>query len=196
MRLLIATHNEGKKREYSHLLDGLGIELLGLADLCIETDVEETGRTFAENAVIKARAYSRMSGLPTLADDSGLEVDALEGAPGICSARYAGEGATDADRYRLLLANLRDVPDGERSARFRCVIAVVWPNGEEQTAEGACEGSITREPQGENGFGYDPVFFVPDHGATMAELPASVKNAISHRARAAQAARSLLSVCR
>jgi XTP/dITP diphosphohydrolase len=192
MKLVIATHNAGKKREYDHLLKGLGLEMSSLDDLGIEQDVEETGTTFAENALVKARFYCRISGLPTLADDSGLEVDALHGAPGVYSARYAGEDASDEDRYRLLLAHLAQVPQEKRTARFRCVIAIVWPDGRECTVEGACEGTIAHEPKGQNGFGYDPVFFVPAYGATMAELSPGIKNAISHRARAAQAARDLL----
>ena len=162
----------------------------GLPD--ISTDIKENGTTYAENALLKARGYAAISGLLTLADDSGLEVDALDGAPGIYSARYARRGASDKDRYRLLLSNLKGVPDERRTARFRCVIALVWPNGREELVEGVCEGRITHQPRGENGFGYDPVFYVPEHKCTMAELPAEIKNRISHRARAAQAALQVL----
>jgi XTP/dITP diphosphohydrolase len=192
MRLLIATRNRGKKAEYAELLAGLDLELVSLADLGIEHEVPEQGATFAENALAKARAYAALSGLVALADDSGLEVDALGGAPGVFSARYAGEDASDEDRYRRLLAEMEGIPEGQRSARFRCVIAIVWPDGRERTAAGSCEGCIALAPRGEHGFGYDPVFYVPEYVCTMAELAPEVKNRISHRARAAQAARPLL----
>lgn len=197
VKLLVATHNRGKKREYAHILHDLHIKLLTLDDLEISTDIKENGTTYTENALLKARGYAALTGLLTLADDSGLEVDALDGAPGIYSARYApprnaGRGASDQDRYRLLLANLKGVPDERRTARFRCVIALVWPNGREELVEGVCEGRITHEPRGDNGFGYDPVFYVPEYECTMAELPAEIKNRISHRARAAQAALQVL----
>ena len=192
MQLLIATKNKGKKAEYSRIFGALDVELLLPTDRGLDIDVAETGTTYAENALLKARSYSQAAGLLTLADDSGLEVDALGGAPGIYSARYAGEGATDEERYRLLLENLADVPDEQRGARFRCVIALVWPDGRASTVEGTCEGWITRQPRGENGFGYDPVFQVAQHGRTMAELPPDIKNKISHRARAAEQAREIL----
>ena len=192
MKLLIATRNAGKKAEYAHILAGLGIELLTLSDLGITQEVEETGETFVENALLKARTYAALTHLLTLADDSGLEVDALGGAPGVRSARYAGENAGDEDRYRLLLRRLEGVPEKARAARFRCVIALVWPDGREKVVEGSCEGRITREPRGEHGFGYDPVFFVPELGCTMAELPLEAKNRISHRARAGALARAVL----
>jgi XTP/dITP diphosphohydrolase len=155
-------------------------------------EVDETGGSFAENARLKAVAYARASGLPTLADDSGLEVDALGGEPGIHSARYAGSGASDEKRYRLLLEKLQGVPWEKRTARFRCVIAVVTPEGQIHTAEGACEGIIAFVPKGEHGFGYDPVFYFPEYGMTMAELPLEIKNQVSHRARAMQGAREIL----
>jgi len=141
---------------------------------------------------LKATAYARTSGLLTLADDSGLEVDALGGEPGTRSARYAGQGASDEDRYRLLLSKLEGMPWQQRTARFRCVIAVARPQGGVHTAQGTCEGVIAFEPRGERGFGYDPVFYVPEHGQTMAELEPEVKNRISHRARAAEGARRIL----
>lgn len=198
MQLLVATNNPGKVREYQDLLAGLNVELRGLADLSITTEVDETGQTFEENARIKAAAYSRMSGLLTLADDSGLEVEALGGGPGVYSARYAGQGATDADRYRKLLAVLDGVPWEKRAARFRCVIALAWPDpqgavsGHIETFDGQCDGVIALEPKGTNGFGFDPVFYMPEHGCTMAELPEEKKNQISHRARAAALVRKRL----
>jgi XTP/dITP diphosphohydrolase len=192
MKLLIATHNPGKVREYRELLAGLPLELTYPAHEGLDIEVAETGESFAENARLKAAAYARASGLLTLADDSGLEVDALGGEPGIRSARYAGKGASDEERYRLLLEKLRKVPWEERTARFRCAIAVATPAGQVHTAEGICEGVIAFEPKGEHGFGYDPVFYFPEYGMTMAELPPGTKNEISHRARAAQGAREIL----
>jgi len=189
MRLLIATHNHGKVREYRQLLYGLPHQLLSLDDVGIVDDVPETGHTYAENALLKARAYAQQSGLLTLADDSGLEVDALNGAPGVRSARYAGDHANDAGRVQYLLRRLRDVPLAERTARFRCVIAVSWPDGGVDTAVGAVEGRIAEAPRGAHGFGYDPVFYLPEFGRTMAELEPEIKNRISHRARAALAIR-------
>lgn len=188
-KLLIATNNPGKVREYEEMLQGLpGIEITFPAQEGLDLEVEESGGTFEENARLKAAAYCQVSGLPTLADDSGLEVDALDGAPGVRSARYAGPGASDADRYRKLLAELAGVPAGRRSARFRCVVALALPRGTAHTAEGTCEGQIGLAPRGEFGFGYDPIFIVDGQGGrTMAELEPEVKNRISHRARAIQA---------
>lgn len=196
--LLIATNNPGKVREYQELLAGLPLCLTSPADgsglHCqgLDLEVEETGSSFEANAVLKARAFAQASGLLTLADDSGLEVDALGGAPGIHSARYAGPDASDEDRYRLLLRNLEGVPWEHRTARFRCVIAIATPQGEVRTAKGTCEGIIAFEPRGQHGFGYDPVFYMPEHGCTMAQLPPEVKNRVSHRARAAERIRPLL----
>jgi XTP/dITP diphosphohydrolase len=192
IKLLVATNNPGKVREYEALLRGLPLTLTYPAQEGIDIEVKETGSTFAENARLKATAYAKASGLLTLADDSGLEVDALGGEPGTRSARYAGQGASDEDRYRLLLSELEGVPWERRTARFRCVIAVARRPGEVHTAEGTCEGVIAFEPKGEHGFGYDPVFYVPEHGQTMAELEPEVKNRISHRARAAEGARRIL----
>ncbi|TEU21335.1 MAG: XTP/dITP diphosphatase [Anaerolineales bacterium] len=191
IKLLVATNNPGKVREYEALLKGLPLTLTYLVHEGIDIEVKETGSTFAENARLKAAAYARASGLLTLADDSGLEVDALGGEPGTRSARYAGQGASDEDRYRLLLSNLEGVPWERRTARFRCVIAVARPQGEVRTAEGTCEGVIAFEPKGDHGFGYDPVFYVLEYGQTMAELEPEVKNRISHRARAAEGARKI-----
>ena len=185
MRLLIATNNVGKVHEYAELLAGSGFDLCRLAEVGLDNEVEETGETFTENACLKARAYGQSSGLLTLADDSGLEVDALGGAPGVHSARYAGPGATDADRIGKLLAALDGVPWEKRTADFRCVIALSWPDGRLETFEGRCDGVIAFEPKGTNGFGFDPVFYMPEHNCTMAELPMDVKNCISHRGRAA-----------
>ncbi len=190
--LLVATNNQGKLREYRDLLAGLPVQLVSLSEAGIDTEVEETGHTFAENAVLKASCYARASGLCTLADDSGLEVDALGGEPGVMSSRYAGPRATDADRVRFLLNKMRTVSDDRRSARFRCVIAVASPSGRVETSEGSVEGVIIREPRGEHGFGYDPIFYVPEMSRTMAELPPAVKNRISHRARAAAGARLII----
>lgn len=193
--LLIATNNPGKVREYNDLLEGMDVPAVITypAREGLVLDVEESGETFAENARIKALAYARASGMLTLADDSGLEVDALGGAPGVRSARYAGPDASDIDRYRKLLEALEGVPEGQRGARFRCVIAMVSAEGTVLTADGACEGEIGFVPRGDHGFGYDPVFVVAGSGGqTMAELDQAVKNRISHRARALMAASPLL----
>ncbi len=191
-KLLIATHNRGKVREYRKLLEDLPFEVVYLDDLGIDETVEETGETFAENAVAKATAYARMTGLLTWADDSGLVVDALGGAPGVRSARYAGPDATDADRYRKLLRALEGVPWEKRTARFRSVVAIATPDGDIWTTEGVCEGVIAFEPKGTQGFGYDPVFYLPDLGRHMAELSPEEKNRISHRGKAARKAREIL----
>jgi XTP/dITP diphosphohydrolase len=227
-KLLVATHNPGKVREYRELLIGLPVEVTYLDAEGIALEVEETGETLAENAAQKATAYARASGLWTWADDSGLEVDALGGRPGVRSARYAGApalhgaagagGASDADRYRKLLDALAGVPWARRTARFRCTVAIAIPRadarpdvdprqgtepgrasevpgtwrGDIYTADGVCEGIIAFGPAGSHGFGYDPVFYLPEYGATMAQLPAEVKNQISHRGRAAREAVGIL----
>jgi len=191
-KLLIATRNPGKEREYREILGCLSLEVTYLDVEGIVLEVEETGTSFAENAIQKALAYASVSGMWTWADDSGLEVDALHGQPGILSARYAGPEATDADRRRKLLNALAGVPWDARTARFRCVVALATPQGDIRTAEGVCEGVIAFGPAGDNGFGYDPVFYLPDYGATMAQLPSEEKNRVSHRGRAAQAAEQLL----
>ncbi len=194
MKLLLATHNQGKRREWRALLDGLDVELLLPDDLGLHGDIEETGETYMENALIKARALAAASGLPTLADDSGLEVDALDGAPGVRSARY--HLGPDEVRYRALLKALDGVPLEQRGARFRCIAALVLPDASgsprEFLTEGICEGVISFEPRGEGGFGYDPVFSLFEHSCTMAQLTEEEKNRISHRARAAQAMRPIL----
>jgi XTP/dITP diphosphohydrolase len=191
--LLIATNNPGKAREYEELLAGLPVAITYPAQEQLLLEVDECGDTFEENARIKALAYAHASGLLTLADDSGLEVDILGGAPGVRSARYAGHDATDGDRNRKLLSELAYVPAASRSARFRCVVALVQPDGAIYTEEGTCEGMIGFAPRGEHGFGYDPLFVVKGHGGqTMAELDPELKNRISHRARAITAARPIL----
>jgi XTP/dITP diphosphohydrolase len=192
-KLLIATHNSGKLAEYRRILADLPITVRSLQDEGITFDAEETGHTFDENARSKARLYAHASQLLTWADDSGLEVDALDGRPGVHSARYGGPDATDRQRYELLLQELASVPEPHRTARFRCVVAIAIPGGRVLTAQGCVEGTIAVQPQGSHGFGYDPVFYLPGHEATMAELPPDVKNRISHRAKAAARAKTLLS---
>jgi XTP/dITP diphosphohydrolase len=192
-RLLVATHNKGKVAEYADILGDLAIEWLTLDAAGVANDVAETGATFRDNAVLKAVAYARQTGLLTLADDSGLEVDELDGEPGVYTARYGGPGLSAADRYRLLLRNLGDTPPERRTARFRCVVALAGPDGELLgTADGVCEGIISTAPAGEGGFGYDPVFYLPERGLTMAQLDAAEKHRISHRGRAAAAIAPLL----
>jgi len=190
--LLIATTNQNKLREYAAIFASVPIELRSLRDLGIDDDVEEIGATFAENARLKAEFYGTRSGLCTLADDSGLEVHALGGAPGVFSHRYAGPDATDADRNALLLKNLAGVPLHARLARFVCAIALVQPDGVVEHVEGLLPGVIELAPRGSNGFGYDPLFYLLDENATLAELSSERKNQISHRALAAQAARVVL----
>jgi len=184
MKFVIATHNQKKLKELSRILKPLGIEAVTAADLGIKLEeVEETGSTFEENAELKAAAACRQTGLPAVADDSGLQVDALNGAPGVFSARYAGEGATDADRNNKLLLEMSGIPDEKRSARFVSAICCVFPSGDKVYARGECEGKIGYEPKGENGFGYDPLFVVSD-GRTYAQLSDEEKDAISHRGNA------------
>jgi XTP/dITP diphosphohydrolase len=190
--LLIATTNQNKLREYAAIFAGLPFELRSLRDVGIDDDVEETGATFAENAQLKAEFYTARSGLAVLADDSGLEVVALGGEPGVFSQRYAGPDASDADRNAFLLKKLEGVPFHARLARFVCVIALARPGGPVETAEGVLPGVIELAPRGAHGFGYDPLFYVLDENATLAELPAEHKNQISHRARAARNARVVL----
>ena len=191
--LLVATNNKGKVRELSQLLSDFPLSLRLLGEFPDIVEAEETGETFAENASIKALNYSAHTGLLTLSDDSGLVVDALGGAPGVRSARYAGREATYAERMSKLLGELDATGDAERRARFVCVIAVADPSaGALHTFEGACEGRIARAPRGTGGFGYDPVFIPDGHDRTFGELPAEVKHSLSHRARAlALAARHL-----
>ena len=191
-KLLLATNNTGKVKEYRNLLQDVPFELVTPKEMGISMDVEENGATYEENARLKACALAKRSGLLTLADDSGIEVDVLDGAPGVMSARYAGKNASDAERVNFLLSKMKDVPEKKRTARFYCVIAIAQPNGQVVFCDGECQGIIALEPCGYNGFGYDPVFFFPGYGKTMAELPLEIKNQISHRGRAAQKARLLL----
>lgn len=190
--VLVATHNRGKIAEYKEMMHDLAVDWLGLADVGVMFEVKETGETFEENAILKAEAYAAETGLLTLADDSGLEVDALNGAPGVLTARYGGGELTSKERYELLVRNLADVPWEKRTARFRCVIAIHSKERLIGTAEGSCEGMIAFEPAGEGGFGYDPVFYLPDRGETMAQLPPGEKHKISHRGRAVAAIAPLL----
>lgn len=193
IKLLVATNNPGKLAELRELLADLPVELVTLRDVGIDTIVEETGATFAENAALKAEQYAALSGLWTLADDSGLEVDALGGAPGVYSARYgAPDAITHRDRYETLLRNLTAVPWQQRTARFRAVVALAAPGHPAETVGGVLEGRIAFAPHGQGGFGYDPVFYVPSHHCHLAELPAETKNRISHRGRAIAAAYPLL----
>jgi XTP/dITP diphosphohydrolase len=191
-RLLLATTNKGKAAEYLDLLKGLDFEIVTLDQAGISQEADEGYNTFEENARHKAAFYAELGGLLTLADDSGLEVEALNGEPRVRSSRYAGDNATDADRDDFLLNKLKDIPQKKRGARFRCIIAVARPGGPVETVEGTCEGYISMEPRGWNGFGYDPVFYLPRYNKTIAELPPEIKNRISHRGRAAARARSLL----
>lgn len=182
MTLVLATRNRGKIAEIKVLLPDVRVRPAAAFPGCPEP--EETGRTFKENALIKARTVAEFTGRTALADDSGLEVDALDGAPGVRSARYAGEDATDRDNVFRLLDALDGIPDADRTARFRCVMAVAAPDGRTWTAEGVCEGRILREPRGESGFGYDPLFVPAGYENTFGELDAAIKNRISHRAMA------------
>ena len=178
MKLVLASKNQKKLVEMQRILSDLGVEVVLQADLGIDVDVEETGTTFTENATLKAKAVMEASGLPAIADDSGLCVDWLQGAPGIYSARYGGV-ATDEDRYRLLLANMRGSTN--RAAHFHASIVCCFPNGDTLTAEGDCFGTLAYAPAGEGGFGYDPIFFVPEKRKTFSQLTAEEKNEISHR---------------
>ena len=190
--LVLATQNHKKVEEIKALLADVPVRVLSLLDYPEIPDTPETGATFAENAEIKARAAAQATGHTALADDSGLEVDALGGEPGVYSNRFAGPGASDRDKYMRVLDLLRDVPDEKRTARFKATIAIASPEGEVKIVEGTCEGRIAREPKGTNGFGYDPIFYLPEIGKTMAELTPEEKNAISHRGKALRAAKNLL----
>ena len=182
MKYVLATHNPGKLKEMGAILARFGVEVVSPKDLGLTVDVEETGTTFAENAMLKAKAICAAAQLPAIADDSGLCVDALNGGPGVYSARYGGEGLDDKGRYMLLLNNMRG--QTTRAAHFTCSIACAFPNGDTLTAEGRCDGTIAFAPMGEGGFGYDPVFFVPEKAKTFGQLTAEEKSTISHRGKA------------
>ncbi|WP_039042971.1 XTP/dITP diphosphatase [Sporosarcina sp. ZBG7A] len=180
-QILVATNNKGKVRDFEQLFKPHGIEVISLKDLDEPIDVEETGTTFEENAILKAEETAKILGKWVISDDSGLEIDALNGEPGVYSARYAGEPKDDEANIDKALNGLKDVPEGSRDARFRCVLAIAGPGIETKTFSGSCDGSILFERHGENGFGYDPIFYVPSEGKAMAELTPAEKAAISHR---------------
>lgn len=186
MKYIIATHNMKKRNELARILGPLGVDILTAEQAGVElTDVEETGTTFEENARLKSQSGCKESGMPCIGDDSGLMVDALDGAPGVYSARYAGEHGNDPENIALLLKNLKDVPDEKRTARFVCTICCTYPDGREIVVNGTCEGKIGYAPKGEGGFGYDPVFMVGDK--SFAELTGEEKDKISHRGNALKA---------
>ena len=183
MKVVLASKNAHKLVEIKQITDKFGFELVLQSELGVDIDVEETGTTFEENSLLKARAVMEATGLPALADDSGIAVDALNGEPGVYSARYGGDPAmSDWDRMMLLLKNTEQVPDGQRQAKFVCVISFITPEGKIIQARGEIHGELTRQPRGENGFGYDPIFYYPPFGKTLAEVSADEKNQVSHRA--------------
>ena len=188
MKIVLASHNQGKMKEMQPILAGYGVELVLQSALGMNIEVEETGMTFRENALLKAHAVADATNMPAIADDSGLMVDALNGAPGVYTARYGGEGLSDAERYRLLLSALTGQTN--RAAHFYSCIACVFPTGETLTAQGVCDGTIAFAPMGADGFGYDPVFFVPSLRKTFAQMTAEEKNSVSHRAKALAAFRN------
>ena len=191
-KIVFATANEGKVKEIKEILGDFPIEVVSMKEMGITADIEENGTTFEENSLIKARALAKLTGLPALADDSGLEVDYLNGEPGIYSARYLGRD-TDYDyKNNYIIKKLKDAKDEERSARFVCVISLVLPDGREFVKKGVMEGRIGYEIKGENGFGYDPIFFLPEYGKTSAEISAEEKNKISHRGKALTAMKKLI----
>lgn len=182
--IMLATNNKSKVKEISEMMSGSDITFESLADAGINVEVEETGTTFEENALLKAREICKLSGKPTISDDSGLEIDALDGAPGIYSSRFMGEDTSYDIKNNALIEKLENVADPDRTARFRCCMALVLPDGREFVTEGAMEGIIAREPKGINGFGYDPILFIPEYNRTSAELSSEEKNNISHRGEA------------
>jgi XTP/dITP diphosphohydrolase len=184
LEIIVATKNRGKVREIRRALRGLGLKIYSLNDFSDTPEIEEDGKTFTENALKKARFYSNYFGKLTIADDSGLEVDALKGLPGIYSARYAGNGASDRKNYQKLLREMEGIRISKRGARFKCVMAMVSHEGRETVVEGSCAGRIGFRPMGKRGFGYDPLFILPKHGKTMAQLSIEEKNRISHRGKA------------
>jgi XTP/dITP diphosphohydrolase len=184
-RIVLASSNPGKVREFNQLLHGSDLEVLPQSDFAVE-EIEETGLTFVENAILKARNAAAHTGLPAIADDSGLEVDALDGAPGIYSARYAGVGASDQENLEKLLRDIEDVPDAQRGARFQCLMVYLRhaKDPTPQIFQGTWEGNILHAPQGSNGFGYDPIFYVVEQNCSSAQLAPAVKNSLSHRGQA------------
>lgn len=181
-KFVLATHNPGKLAEMRKILSGLGVEVISPAEAGVSVEVEETGSTFAQNAMLKAKAVCAAAGLPAIADDSGLCVNALNGGPGVYSARYGGEELDDRGRYMLLLNSLRG--QTTRAAHFTCAVACAFPNGDTLEAEGRCDGAIAFAPMGTGGFGYDPVFLVPEKGKTFGQLSPEEKSEISHRGKA------------
>ena len=190
--MIVATYNKGKVREIREALKGLGLRIYSLSDFPNVNVIEEDGRSFTENALKKARFYSKLYGKLTIADDSGLEIDILKGLPGIYSARYAGEGASDRDNNQKLLREMEGIPSSKRGAKFKCSIAIVSPNGREAVVEGVCKGKIGFKEIGKKGFGYDPLFILPQYGKTMAQLSLKEKNRISHRGKALRKLRKLI----
>lgn len=192
-KILFATTNKNKLREAGEILSEQGYEILSLKDVGVDLDVVEDGKTFEENAIIKAKAYSKAAGMPVLADDSGLEVDYLDKAPGIYSARFLGEDTSYEVKNQYIIEKLANAKGSERSARFICAVCLAMPDGKYVTAIGKVEGEIAHKPAGENGFGYDPIFYVPEYGKTTAELSSEKKNEISHRGNALRTIRDRLS---
>ncbi|MCF0228789.1 MAG: XTP/dITP diphosphatase [Parasporobacterium sp.] len=192
MKVIMATSNANKVKEIQQMLEGTDIEIVSLKEAGIVMDVEETGTTFAENAALKAEAVRDASGTTAIADDSGLVIDYLGGAPGIYSSRFMGEDTSYDIKNNAIIEKLNGVPDEERSARFVCAVAIAFPDGHTETAEGIFEGRIAYEPAGCGGFGYDPIFYLPERGCTSAELTAEEKNAISHRGKAIKKAVEIL----
>lgn len=191
-KIVFATTNEGKVKEIKEILEGFPVEVVSMKEMNITTDIEENGTTFEENSLIKAREISKLTGLPALADDSGLEVDYLNGEPGIYSARYLGRDTDYNYKNNYIIDRLKEAEDKERSARFICVISLVLPDGREFVKKGVMEGRIGYEIKGENGFGYDPIFYLPEYGKTSAELSSDEKNKISHRGKALRAMKELI----
>lgn len=191
-RMIFATGNENKMKEIREILGALPLEILSMKEAGISADIVEDGKTFEENALIKARAICKLAGEMVLADDSGLEIDYLNKEPGIYSARYMGEDTSYHIKNKSLIDRLEGVPDEKRTARFVCAIAAVFPDGKELVVRGTVEGIIGYEEKGENGFGYDPIFYLPERGCTTAELPSEEKNSISHRGNALRLMKDLL----
>lgn len=192
-RVIIATKNRGKAKEFQHMFAPYGYEVQTLLDLPHIEDVEETGETFEENAILKAETVAEILGELVIADDSGLAIDALEGRPGVYSARYAGEEKSDEANMEKVLSELESVEEPDRTARFHCVLAIAGPNRETRTVTGTCEGTILQEKRGTNGFGYDPIFYVPTLGKSMAELSQEEKSQISHRGNALKKLKNIIS---